>query len=429
MIYTKHSTLKTFIILLLTFLFFNCSNKEDNPTVRSIKLKKSNIDILEGTTEEVTITKKGTGKYTISATPIENVSAKIENDKLIIKGKKTGKAKVTITDKETGKSANIRVNVTYNDEYDFILEDLKRLTDFKNPLKAGYANKVGNEYSKAKVDLGTILYNDVRLSKDNKVSCATCHDLEKGGTDNLPTSIGINASKGDRNAPSVINSALHFRQFWDGRAKDVEEQAGGPILNPIEMGMTDSLGVEQKIRNIAEYKNLFKKAFPNQSEPITFENITKAIASFERTLIKPSRFDKFLEGDVKILNTKEKKGAYLFRHYTCTSCHSSILLGGNSYRMFGRSKDYWTFTGSKPNKDGEYDKGRYNVTKEETDMYVFKVPSLRNVEKTFPYFHDGSVANLKQAIKIMGKAQLGEDLKEEEIDAIEAFLKSLTSEQ
>ncbi len=427
MTYTKYLAIKIFIVLLLSSLFVSCSNKEET-LLPNIKLEKSSVNILEGTTTEITITLKKTSKYVISSVPIENVSAKIENDKLIIKGKKTGKAKVTITDNETGKYTTITVNITYNDKYDFILKNLKQLSDFKKPLKAEYANKVGNEYSKAKVDLGIKLYNDVRLSKNNTVSCATCHDLEKGGTDNLPTSIGINASQGDRNAASVINAALNFRQFWDGRAKDVEEQAGGPILNPIEMGMDSKSDVEQKIRKITEYKNLFKKAFPNQNEPITFENITKAIASFERTLIKPSRFDKFLEGNVKILNSKEKKGAYLFRHYTCTSCHSTILLGGNSYRMFGRSNDYWTFTGSKPDKNGEYDKGRYNVTKEETDMYVFKVPSLRNVEKTFPYFHDGSVSDLKQAIKIMGKAQLGEDLKEDDVEAIEAFLKSLTSE-
>ncbi|MBS9766592.1 MAG: cytochrome-c peroxidase [Flavobacteriaceae bacterium] len=330
------------------------------------------------------------------------------------------------------KKEEIKPKPKYNDEYDFVFIDIQRY--FGEPIKAEYANKVGNEFSKEKVVLGEKLYNEKRLSKDNTVSCASCHDLKKGGTDNLPNSKGIIGAdgkplRGDRNAPSVINAALHFAQFWDGRAKDVEEQAGGPILNPIEMGMKDSLEVEQKIRNISEYKSLFKKAFPTESQPITFENITKAIASFERTLIKPSRFDKFVAGDIKALTYLEKKGLHLFKENTCATCHSGILLGGERYRMFGRSNDYWTFTNSKPNAKGEYDAGRYNVTKEETDKYYFKVPSLRNVEKTFPYFHDGSVADLKQAIKIMGKAQLGKDFTEEEIDALEAFLKSLTSEE
>ncbi len=328
---------------------------------------------------------------------------------------------------QCNKKQEVKPKPVEDDEYDFVFEEAKSY--FGKPLEATYANKVGNEYSKAKVDLGIKLYNEKRLSKDNKVSCATCHNLDQGGTDNLPISIGINAQRGDRNAPTVINAALHFKQFWDGRAEDVEEQAGGPILNPIEMGMKDSLEVEKKIRNIDEYKILFKKAFPNETQPITFENITKAIASFERTLIQPSRFDRFLGGNIKALNYQEKKGLHLFKFYTCTTCHSGVLLGGDRFRTFGRSNDYWKFTGSKPNAKGEYDKGRYNVTKDETDMYVFKVPSLRNVEKTFPYFHDGSVHNLQEAIKIMGKAQLGRDLPQDEIVALEAFLKSLTSEK
>ncbi len=314
----------------------------------------------------------------------------------------------------------------YNDEYDFVAIDAQRY--FGKPLKYEYADRVGNEFSKQKVELGKKLYNEKRLSKTNTVSCASCHSLEKGGTDNAPNSEGINGLHGDRNAPTVLNAALHFRQFWDGRAEDVEEQAGGPILNPIEMGMSNKKEVEEKIRQIPEYHELFKKAFPSEKEPITFENITKAIASFERTLITPSRFDKFLAGDVKALTYNEKKGLHLMKMNTCTSCHSSELLGGKSYRMFGQSANYWKFTGSKPNAKGEYDLGRFNVTKEETDKYVFKVPSLRNVEVTFPYFHDGSVKELKTAIKIMGKAQLAKDLTDDEIKSIEAFLKSLTGE-
>ncbi len=336
----------------------------------------------------------------------------------------------------------------YNDEYDFVFDEAKKY--FDEPLKAEYAENPQNPYSAEKVALGEKLYNEKRLSKDNTVSCASCHDLNKGGTDNLPNSKGIIGAdgqplRGDRNAPTVINAALHFRQFWDGRAKDVEEQAGGPILNPIEMGMTSKDEVEKKIRNIAEYKELFKKAFPNDAEPITFENITKSIASFERTLIQPARFDKFLgkNGDIKALNYEEKKGLYLFIYNKCWQCHSNLdnspeanfsskinLIGGLKYSFFGSSTDpYWNYTNSKPNAKGEYDMGRFKETEKEGDKFSFKVPSLRNIEKTFPYFHDGSVAELPKAIKIMAKIQFEVELKEDEVESIETFLKTLTSEK
>ncbi len=316
-----------------------------------------------------------------------------------------------------------------SDEYDFVFKDIRRYIG--EPLKAEYADNPENKYSAEKVALGRMLYNEKRLSLDNTVSCASCHSLDKGGTDNLANSVGINGLTGDRNAPTVINAALHFRQFWDGRAKDVEEQAGGPILNPIEMGMPSKEAVEKKIRAISEYQELFKKAFPNEQEAITFENITKAIAAFERTLILPSRFDRFLAGDIKALNNEEKKGLHLIKTLACTSCHSTNLMGGNSYRSFGDdvSVRYWDYTHSKPNAKGEYDTGRYKVTGKEADKYVFKVPSWRNVEKTFPYFHDGSVETLPEVIRIMGKVQRAVDLKEDEVNAIESFLKTLTSEE
>lgn len=318
------------------------------------------------------------------------------------------------------------------DEYSFVYEEAKLY--FREPLKEEYANKVGNEYSKEKVALGEKLYNDKRLSKDNTVSCATCHDLEKGGTDNLPTSVGIHKQKGDRNAPTVINAALHFRQFWDGRAKDVEKQAGMPILNPIEMGMNSEKEVEEKIRNIAEYQKLFKTVYPDLEQPITFKTITKSIASFERALIKPSKFDRFLAGNQKALNNEEKKGLYLFIYNKCWQCHSNLdnsnyanvvnLLGGLKYSFFGtETNPYWNYTKSK-----KHDLGRFEVTKKKEDRLLFKVPSLRNVEKTFPYFHDGSVDNLQDAIIIMAKIQFDVDLKEEDAKSIETFLKTLTSE-
>ncbi len=326
------------------------------------------------------------------------------------------------------KEPKVSVVQEQGDEYDFVFKGIRRYIG--EPLKAEYAENKDNKYSAEKVRLGEKLYNEKRLSKDNTVSCASCHSLSKGGTDNLPNSIGVKGQRGDRNAPTVINAALHFRQFWDGREPDVEAQAGGPILNPIEMGMPSKQFVEEKIRAISEYQELFKKAFPEDEEAITFLNIQKAIASFERTLILPARFDKFLAGDIKALNNKEKKGLHLIKSFSCTSCHSSNLMGGNSYRSFGDdgSVRYWDYTNSKPNAQGEYDKGRYNVTGKEEDKYVFKVPSWRNVENTFPYFHDGSVESLSEAIRIMGKVQRKVDLKDDEVEAIEAFLKTLTSE-
>lgn len=314
------------------------------------------------------------------------------------------------------------------DEYDFVFKDIHRYIG--EPLKAEYANKEGNEYSAEKVALGEMLFNETALSGDNKVSCATCHSMDKGGTDNLEVSIGVDSLPSLRNAPTVINAALHFRQFWDGRMADVEEQAGGPILSPIEMGMASEEAVEAKIKAIAKYPELFKKAFPNEKDPITFENIRKAIASFERTLIMPSRFDKFLAGDITALNNEEKKGLHLMTIFSCTSCHNTNLLGGDSYQSFGNANDinYWDYTHSKADANGEYDTGRYKETGKEKDKYVFKVPSLRNVEMTFPYFHDGSVATLSEAIKVMGKVQQDVDLTDEDLVAIEAFLKTLTSD-
>lgn len=309
-----------------------------------------------------------------------------------------------------------------SDEYAFVYDIAK--TYFGEPIEGVYANKTGNEYSAQKVALGEKLFHDFRLSKDNSVSCATCHNLDSGGVDNLPTSVGINGQKGPRNAPTVFNAALNFKQFWDGRAEDVEEQAGGPILNPIEMGMDSEQEVVDKIRNISEYQTLFKNAFPNLSEPITFETITKAIASFERTLIKPSKFDKFLAGDKDILTTEEKRGVHLFITNKCFQCHKDNLVGGLKFSTFGTpDRPYWLFTGSE-----NHDLGLIEITNNETDILTFKAPSLRNVAQTAPYFHDGSVSSLTEAIKIMAKIQFETDLTDKDAKSIEAFLKTLTSE-
>ncbi len=332
------------------------------------------------------------------------------------------------TECSTSKEHTAKVSNS-SDEYDFVFKDINRCIG--EPLIAEYANKEGNEYSKEKVALGELLFNETLLSGDKAVSCATCHSFDKGGTDNLPLSIGVDSLPSLRNAPTVINAALHFRQFWDGRAEDLEEQAGGPILSPIEMGMASEEAVEATIRAVPKYQELFKKAFPNEQEPITFENIRKAIASFERTLIFPSRFDKFLAGDIKALNNEEKKGLHYIQVFSCTSCHKGTLMGGDRYERFGNdtSGPYWEYTHSKVDENGQYDLGRYKETGKEKDKYFFKVPSLRNVETTFPYFHDGSVETLPEAIRIMAQIESNIELTDKEVNAIESFLKTLTSEQ
>lgn len=269
-----------------------------------------------------------------------------------------------------------------------------------------------NPFNPAKIELGRMLYFDPRLSKSGVISCNSCHNLATGGVDNLPTSIGHKWQLGPRNSPTVFNAALHFAQFWDGRAKDVEEQAKGPIVNPKEMAASEELVLE-RIRSIPEYVKLFKRAFPNEKEPITYENVARAIGGFERTLITPSRFDDFLKGNKKALNKEEKKGIELFVNKGCVSCHNGVAVGGGMFQRF----DYGT------------DQGRYEVTKDENDRKLFKVASLRNVELTYPYFHDGSVWKLDEAVKIMGKKQLGIDLTDEETKYIVAFLKSLTGKR
>ncbi len=268
-----------------------------------------------------------------------------------------------------------------------------------------------NPLNPDKVLLGKMLYFDPRLSKSGFISCNSCHNLSIGGADNLPTSIGHKWQIGPRNAPTVLNAALHIAQFWDGRAKDVEEQAKGPILNPGEMAATEEMVLE-RLKSIPQYVELFKKAFPGEKNPLNYENVAKAIAAFERTLLTPSRFDGFLRGKDS-LTTKEKKGLELFVSKGCVGCHNGVGIGGGMYQKF----DY-----------GD-DPGRYSVTKKASDRKVFRVASLRNVELTYPYFHDGTVWDLREAVRIMAEKQLKTKLSGEEIDHIVSFLKSLTGRQ
>ncbi len=285
-------------------------------------------------------------------------------------------------------------------------------TTAENPKNASNADKIA---------LGKMLFHDARLSKSGFISCNSCHNLASYGVDNLPTSIGHKWNVGDRNAPTVLNAAFHIAQFWDGRAADVEAQAKGPILNPGEMALPHEAFTVDRIKSIAMYRDMFTKAFPGDSSPLSYENIAKAIGAFERTLITPSRFDEYLKGKADALNEQEKRGMQTFMNTGCTTCHMGATVGGNMYQKFGVTKNYWELTGSK-NKD----EGRSVVTKNDGEKYFFKVPSLRNVTHTYPYFHDGSVWNLNDAIRIMAELQLGKKLTDAEVADMAAFLETLT---
>ena len=281
-----------------------------------------------------------------------------------------------------------------------------------------------NPITPEKVALGKKLYFDVNLSKDNTQSCNTCHNLNTFGVDNKQFSPGNDGGLGGRNSPTTLNAALHFAQFWDGREPSVEAQAGGPILNPVEMAMPSEEAVVKKLSGIDGYEEMFAAAFPGASPAITYDNLKNAIGAFERKLITPSKFDKFMGGDESALNDQEKKGLTTFIDAGCITCHAGAALGGAMYQKFGVYKDYWEFTGSE-----NIDNGRFDVTGVESDKYMFKVPSLRNVAKTGPYFHDGSVTDLRQAISIMGESQLNnKEFTGEELDAMLAFLNTLTGE-
>lgn len=280
-----------------------------------------------------------------------------------------------------------------------------------------------NPVTPEKVALGKALYFDNKLSVHNTQSCNTCHNLDTYGVDNKPTSEGDNGKPGTRNSPTTLNAALHFVQFWDGRMKDVEEQAGGPVMNPAEMSMPDEKTVVSRLSADENYKKMFAAAFPNEKDPVNFKNMRYAIAAFERTLLTPSAFDKFLAGDKTALAEQELKGLKTFVEVGCTACHSGELLGASmfqKYPLFGTHKE---LTGSDVD-----DKGKMQATNVETDMYLFKVPSLRNIAKTAPYLHDGSVKELEKIVKIMGKAELNKDLTPEQIADIVAFLNALTGE-
>jgi len=294
----------------------------------------------------------------------------------------------------------------------FDLEPVHRMA-FKK-LPAVYEAE-GVVLTDALVELGRKLYHDPRLSKGQDVSCNTCHLVDKAGVDGLPTSKGHKGQVGTRNAPTTLNAAGHFVQFWDGRAESVEEQAKGPILNPVEMALPTQAACNAVVASIPGYQEEFKKAFPGEASPINYDNIGKAIGAFERKLVAPSRWDAYLGGDKSALTEAEKRGAVLFVTTGCVTCHAGPHLGGNDYKVLGLVRKW-------PN---EKDVGRFEITKDPADRMVFKVPTLRNVTRTGPYFHDGGVASLNEAVKLMAAHQLGKDLTSDEVDGIVAFLKAL----
>jgi cytochrome c peroxidase len=279
-----------------------------------------------------------------------------------------------------------------------------------------------NPSSTEKIALGKALYFDTRLSKSGVISCNSCHNLATFGVDNLPTSPGHRWAFGHRNSPTSLNAGFHFVQFWDGRAATLEEQAKGPILNPVEMATPHEAFAITRLTSIPQYREWFAAAFSEDSA-ITYDNIASAIATFERTLITPSRFDEYLKGDGEAITKQEKRGMQKFVSTGCNTCHMGAAMGGNMYQKFGVTKPYWELTKSKAK-----DEGLSVISKNESEKYYFKVPSLRNVEKTYPYFHDGSIWNLNDAITIMADLQLGKKLSTEDVNDIASFLHTLTGE-
>jgi len=303
--------------------------------------------------------------------------------------------------------------------------DVQRvLTDARqifSALPASYDSPI-HSVTEEKIALGRQLYYEKRLSKNHDLSCNSCHDLASYGVDaRAPigaTSRGHKEQLGGRNSPTTYNAAGHVAQFWDGRATDVETQAQGPVLNPVEMALPSASQAVAVLKSIPGYAPLFAAAFPGEADPITFENAASAIGAFERKLVTPGRFDAFLKGQTDALTVPEIEGLLLFQTSACAACHGGAELGGAHYRKLGVMKEYPSL-----------DTGRYQVTMNDADRHFFKVPSLRNIDRTGPYFHDGSVTTLEQAVKLMGEYQTAKGtLTDAEVASIVTFLKALTGE-
>jgi cytochrome c peroxidase len=299
---------------------------------------------------------------------------------------------------------------------------MARAKQFFGPLPS-VMKSAENPVTPEKVKLGKILFYETRISVDGTVSCAKCHPISRYAVDGLRVAVGNNCKLNPRNAPTVFNAADQISEHWIGNRKSVEDQAKQALVGPPAFGMPSYDAVEKILQGIEGYPSLFKAAFPKDKDPVTVDNFAKAIGAFERTLVTLSRFDTFLEGDAGALSEQEKNGLKSLLDTGCVACHFGTYVGGQMYRKFGIFEPYWKYT-----KSEKIDEGRYAVTKEESDKYVFKVPVLRNVAVTAPYFHDGSVDRLQDAVVIMAKVQLGKDIDAKQAAAIALFLNSLTGE-
>lgn len=300
---------------------------------------------------------------------------------------------------------------------------LSEARDTFKPIPHAIPSLPDNPVTQEKIELGRMLFFDPRISRSGLLSCNTCHNLGMGGDDNLETSIGHGWQKGPRNAPTVLNAIFNTAQFWDGRAADLKAQAKGPVQAGVEMANTPAR-VEETLKSMPEYVGRFERAFPDNGEAVSFDKMARAIEAYEATLITPaSKFDLFLEGNEAALNDQEKEGLALFMDTGCASCHGGVNLGGEGYYPFGVVE--------KPGADilPAEDKGRFAVTKTADEEYVFRAAPLRNIALTAPYFHSGKVWELKQAVGIMAASQLGADLSDDQVEAITAFLHTLTGER
>lgn len=295
--------------------------------------------------------------------------------------------------------------------------DKKLLNEAQSFFQEIPLSLIDEEKERAKISLGKKLYLEKKLSLNDSISCNSCHQLDKFGVDNEATSPGHDGIRGNRNSPTVYNASLNKTQFWDGRAKDLAEQALGPILNPIEHGMKSDKDALEKI-NTPAYLSMFKEAFPNDKLSFTYANTGKAIEAFEKTLLTRTRFDDYLGGEVHALTKTERLGLQKFMQVGCTTCHNGAGLGGNSFQKMGLVKKYKT-----------KDLGRYEVTGKRRDKYKFKVPILRNITKTGPYLHDGSIKSLEEVIGIMAEYQIGKVITKKEVKDIKAFLVALEAKE
>ena len=305
---------------------------------------------------------------------------------------------------------------------DFDSETMKRAQQLFRPLPK-LMDSEQNHVTPERFGLGKMLFYESRISIDGTVSCAKCHPISLYAADGLRKAIGNNCKVNPRNAPTLFNAAAQISEHWIGNRNSVEDQAKQSVIGPPSFGMVKYEDVEKRLKEYRDYVALFKEAFPSDKDSVTVDNFAKAIGAFERTLVTPSPFDAYLKGDANILTPGQTRGLKTFMDTGCIGCHSGTYVGGQMYQKFGIIEPYWKYT-----KSENIDEGRQVVTKVEADKYVFKVPVLRNVEKTPPYFHDGSIDKLEQAVMIMAKIQLGRDLTGLQAGEIADFLKSLTGE-